>query len=179
MNFNIPIEVGISPRGVGPGLSVKMSETKKVLTRQAVHDFIESLIAGHSITEQLAILKDVMVDDICYFGILEDGTKDQFSTLQKDTMELIKNPAMKIQAIKEVRTKTGLGLFDAKNYVEALTPGHPSHGNGKYLQIGADAAAQSGIYGATVLTENMVSAMKQRLNRIAKEYGKEPPFKEI
>lgn len=169
--LQVSVAVGISPRGVGSGVEME----KKEITRKAVHDFLEELIDGKPMAEQLAMLKEIMVDDICYFGFLDQD--NSLVILERTIRDIIKNPSMKIQAIKVAREKTGISLIDGKNYVEALTPGHQSYGNQKYLRISElPSYGKIGEASSGVISDHLMQNMAQRLNKIAEDYGKEPPF---
>lgn len=134
--------------------------------RAAVHAFLDSLVAGQSPEEKLAMLKDIMVDDFCFNGITEDQNVSALEVEVHETMK--RDPGKKITCIKEVREKTGLGLAEAKAFVESLQPGHPTYGI-KPNNLGSGLSK-------SVITEQFLKNLGNRLNAIAKTYGKPEPF---
>lgn len=160
MNIHTPISLGISLRGVGPSRIVM-----KKVDRQAVYDLLADIAANSAPEEQVAILKDIVVEEFCFKGITDD---DNLTALAAEISESMKkNPGQKIKNIKKVRDVTGMGLAEAKAYVEALTEGHPSYGH----------HPPSGSWTSSELrTEHYLRNLAERLNNVAKSYGREPPF---
>jgi hypothetical protein len=137
----------------------------KRVDRQSVHDFFNALIAGQPVEEQVNILKDVMVDEFCFNGIVED------KKLESEVHEAIKaDPGKKISIIKKVREETGLGLKEAKDFVESLTPGHPSFG------VKPAIGSVKGGLQRSMITDHFLQQLAGRLNKIARDYGQQEPF---
>jgi ribosomal protein L7/L12 len=134
--------------------------------RAAVHAFLDSLVAGQSPEEKLAILKDIMVDEFCFNGL---GDEQSVTALEADIHAILqRDPGKKISCIKDVREKTGMGLAEAKAFVETLQPGHPTYG----INPGNRTTRVS----KSVITEQFLKSLGNRLNAIAKTYGKPEPF---
>jgi len=130
----------------------------KEITRQAVHNFFDSLVAGQPVEEQVHMLRDILVDDFCFNGVTEE-----ISYLEAEVEAGMKADAgKKIMWIKTVREKTGLDLKGAKEFVESLTPGNPLYGQSQYRKI-------SGPVRSAGLDHIALAA---RLDKIAIKYGK-------
>lgn len=139
---------------------------KKKLDRKAVHAFFDSLIAGESAEESVAILKDILVEEFCFLGI--DGSEPSIQLLEIDIRERMKNPANKIMCIKDVRQATGVGLAEAKAYVEAFQVGHPNYGQAPNLPPASSLQPK--------LTEQFLEQLANRLNDLAEKYKIDPHF---
>lgn len=139
----------------------------KKVDRKAVHQFLNDLVAGQSTEEQVAMLKDIIVDEFCFQGIEDDKN---LTDLEREVHAEMSQPdagAKKIATIKKVREYTGMGLAEAKAFVESLTPGHPTYGV-KPTNLGP--------LQKSMVTEHFLDQIGHKINKIAKDYGKQPPF---
>jgi ribosomal protein L7/L12 len=150
----------ISPRGIGPTVRVPVNK----VNRQSIHNFLNDLIGGESDSEKISILKDVIVNEFCFNGVEDDRNMSELETEIHTSMKT--DPSKKINCIKKVRDVTGIGLKEAKEYVEALSPGDPTYGSNPT---------------APRLIKNQINdrylvALAERINRLAKDYGRPEPF---
>lgn len=139
----------------------------KKVDRKAVHQFLNDLVAGQPPQEQAAILKDIIVDEFCFSGIEDDKN---LTDLEKEVHAEMSQPdaaSKKIAVIKKAREVAGMGLAEAKAFVESLTPGHPTYGV---------RPSNLGPLQRSMITDHFLEQIGHRLNKIAKEYGKEPTF---
>jgi hypothetical protein len=91
---------------------------------------------------------------------------EEVSELEAAVYAVMSSPqgaSQKIQQIKLVREKTGLGLKEAKEFVESLTPGHPYYGQKQYRQIDRLLPTPQ---------DYTDTALVNRLNKIARAYNR-------
>lgn len=86
------------------------------INRATIYKFLQKLVASHPVGA-IELLQDIIVNN-CIFP---DGDGEQFtsmSELDQEIAELMANN-QKINAVKVARDKLGLGLKEAKDYVES------------------------------------------------------------
>lgn len=90
------------------------------MNRKDAHQFFDRLVAGKPVEEQLAMLKEVIVDYWLFAGI-QESLANELGKIEQEVAVLMQNN-QKIPAIKQVRAATGLGLKEAKDWVEGNFP---------------------------------------------------------
>lgn len=110
--------LGVSSRGVGA------MSSELPLSRSMAYKFLARLVDKHP-DDAIGILKDIIVG----YWLFPNGDGAEFAQLtdlEKEVSNLMAT-GLKLQAIKRVREVTGLGLKDAKDYVEQRV--WPNSGN--------------------------------------------------
>lgn len=134
----------------------------KQIDRKAVHNLFDAIVAGESDHEKVLILKDILVDEFCFNGIEEEKN---LSLLEEDIQaRMTKNPGEKIACIRDVRYNTGLGLAEAKAFVESLTPTHESYGKRPNLPAFS-------MLRKSMLTTQHLDNLAAKLKTVAEKYG--------
>lgn len=135
------------------------------LTRQEIHNFLNRLLQGESANESVCILKEVIIDYFCFECKNPDVTVEDYI---KDIRSIIKNTQSKgvtdkISWIKKVREDSGMGLAEAKYFIEALmedAQDWESKIKASFPEFNLK----------NMLTDRIIQKARERLNKIADDY---------
>lgn len=89
----------------------------KDIDKAAVYKFLQKVMADRTPEESVHLLQDIIVNNCIFPGADEQQFADMSEIDQQIAEFMIKGE--KIQAVKTARDLLGLGLKEAKDYVEA------------------------------------------------------------
>lgn len=139
------------------------------MDKKAVYKFLEELVDQYP-GDAVPMLQDIIVD---YMLFPQSGSSRALMQMwEVEVVEMLKDPAKKIPAIKIIRERTGMGLADAKTASEQVMSGQivkPTDYSTGMFNAGRMALAGISSRGVGSTFEN--SGVKAVIDRIRKDYN--------